>query len=130
MEQKCKCDPICCKIHDKPCCFNKKVGVSKIDSVIKYPEYYEFLPELVIWMAVCPDLDALYVLHDDIPYSLYRDKLYYNLAFLLKDNRITYIEDEAEVKRLYEEYHKKYPYDTSKIDEEIKSDFEAPEFHF
>ena len=131
MEKKCEYEPICCKIHDEPCCFNKKVGVSKIDSAIKYPEYYEFLPELVIWMAVCPDLDALYVLHDDIPYSLYRDKLYYNLAFQLKDNKITFIGDETEIKRMYEEYHAKYPCDTSEVEDDINSWYGVvSEFHF
>lgn len=130
MEQECKCEPVCCKVNDEPCCFNKKVGVSRT-SAIKYPEYYEFLPELAVWMAVCPDLDVLYVLHEDAPRcSLSGGGLNFPLAFLLKDNKITYIEDEEEVKRLYEEYHKKYPCDTKEIEEDMKSEYESPDFHF
>lgn len=129
MEQECKCEPICCKVNDEPCCFDKKVGISRT-SAIKYPEYYEILPELVLWMAVCPDLDAVYVMHDDTP-AVWRDEgLNFPLAFLLKENKITYIEDETEVKRLYEEYHKKYPCDTSETEEEMKRLYEAPDFHF
>lgn len=120
MEQGGKCEPVCCKVNDEPCCRDRKVGISRT-SAIKYPEYYEFLPELVIWSAFCPDLDAVYVMHDFIPVFSVDGKLDFSFAFLLRDNKIIYIGDEAEVKRLYEEYHKKYPCDTSEVEDEVNS---------
>ena len=129
MEKKCNCEPNCCSVHDEPCCFGRKVGCSAT-SQIKNPEYYEFLPELVLWMAVCPDLDAVYVMHDQIPVDWGND-LYFSFAFLLRDNKITYINDRVKVKKLYEEYHKRYPCDTSKIEDEMNSWNEnASDFHF
>ena len=129
MEQKCNCEPICCSVNDEPCCLDKKVGCSAT-SQIKNPEYYEFLPELVLWMAVCPDLDAVYVMHDQIPVDWGND-LYFSFAFLLRDNKITYINDRVKVKKLYEEYHKRYPCDTSKIEDEMNSWNEnTSDFHF
>ena len=81
----------------------------------------EFLLELVVWSALCPDLDAVYVMHDFIPVYNEDAELSFTFAFLLKDNKITCIKDEKEVKRLYEEYHAKYPCDTSEVEDDINS---------
>ena len=130
MEQKCSNEPICCKINDEPCCFDKKVGCSRT-SAIKYPEYYEVLPELVVWSASCPDLDAVYVMHDHPPVIYRSTELTFEFAFLLKDNKITYIKDEKKVKKMYEEYHKKYPCDTSETENMMNRWYDdAPDFHF
>ena len=130
MEYKCECEPVCCKVNTEPCCKDRKVGISRTSS-IKYPEYYEFLPELVIWMAVCPDIDTVYVMHDFVPVFEIDGELSFSFAFLLKDNKITYIEDEKEVKRLYGEYHEKYPCDTSEVEDNMNSWYGIEsEFHF
>ena len=124
------CEHTYCKLNTEPCCKDKKVGISRT-SGIKYPEYYEFLPELVVWSALCPDLDAVYVMHDFIPVYYIEAELSFTFAFLLKDNKIKYIEDEEEVKRLYEEYHAKYPCDTSEVEDDINSWYGVvSEFHF
>lgn len=125
-----RCDHTYCKVNTEPCCRNKKVGISRT-SAIKYPEYYEILPELVIWSALCPYLDAVYVVHDFLPVYNQDAKLSFNFAFLLKDNKIKHIEDEKEVKRLYEEYHEKYPCDTSEVEEMMNGWYDiVSEFHF
>lgn len=130
MEQECKCEPVCCKVNDEPCCSGRTVGISRT-SAIKYPEYYEFLPELVIWSASCPELDAVYVMHDFVPVYSDDGELDFSFAFLLRDNKITYIDDEEKVKRLYEEYHKKYPCDTSEVENNINGWYGAvSQFHF
>lgn len=130
MEKKCSCEPVCCKVNYEPCCCNKKVGISRT-SAIKYPEYYEFLPELVAWMAVCPDLDALYVMHDYIPVYNVDAELNFSFAFLLKEKKIKYTEDEKEIRKLYEEYHEKYPCDTSETEDMINGwSGTLSEFHF
>ena len=124
------CEHAYCKLNTEPCCKDKKVGISRT-SGIKYPEYYEFLPELVVWSALCPDLDAVYVMHDFIPVYNEDAELSFTFAFLLKDNKITCIKDEGEVKRLYEEYHAKYPCDTSEVEDDINSWYGVvSEFHF
>lgn len=131
-EKECNEETLCCKVHDEPCCFNKKVGCSD-SSKIKYPEYFEFLPEFVIWMTVCPDMDVLYVMHDFFPvHGLETEReLNFEFAFLLKDHKITYISDKQEVKRLYEEYHEKYPCDTSRVEDMMNSWYDdVPDFHF
>lgn len=130
MEKECNCEPVCCKINCEPCCFGRKVGTSRT-SAIKYPKYYEFLPELVIWMASCPALDAVYVMHDFIPVFYAGQELDFTFAFLLKDNRIQYIEEKEEVRRLYEEYHRRYPCDTSEVENMMNSwADDVPDFHF
>ena len=130
MEQECKCEPVCCKVNYEPCCRDWKVGISRI-SRIKYPEYYEFLPELAVWMAVCPDLDAVYVMHDFSPVDNIDAELSFTFAFLLKDNKITCIKDKKEVKRLYEEYHEKYPCDTSEVEDEMNNWYDGvSKFYF
>lgn len=124
------CEHTYCKLNTEPCCKDRKVGIPRT-SAIKYPEYYEFLPELAVWMAVCPDLDAVYVMHDFPPVVFESEKLDFTFAFRLKDNKITYIKDKEEVKSLYEEYHKKYPCDTSEAEDMMNSWYDdSPDFHF
>lgn len=130
MEQECTCEPVFCKVHEEPCCFHKKVGCSDTSS-IKYPEDSQFLIELILWMAVCPDIDVLYVLHDYPSVYWEEGELNFSYAFLLRDNKIKNFREEEEIKKLYEEYHKKYPCDTSETEDMINSWFnDVPDFHF
>ena len=132
MEKECNQEPFCCKAHTDPYCLNKKVGGSDISS-IEYPEYYQLLLKFVSWIIMCPDMDVLYVMHDFFPVSVLEvdRELYFRYGFLLKDRKITYISDKQEVKRLYEEYHAKYPCDTSKVEDMMNSWYDdVPDFHF
>ena len=70
-------------------------------------------------------------MHDFIPVYNEDAELSFTFAFLLKDNKITCIKDEKEIKRLYEEYHAKYPCDTSEVEDDINSWYGVvSEFHF
>lgn len=130
MEKECRREPLCCKVHDEPCCFNKRVGCSAI-SAIKDPCYDEYIPEFIAWLALCPDMDVLYVMHDFVPVYYEDGELYFEFAFLLKDGKFTYIDDKEEVKRLYEEYHEKYPCDTSEVEDMMNSGNDCvSDFHF
>lgn len=130
MEKECRREPLCCKVHDKPCCFGKSVGCSDI-SAIEAPCHSELFPEFLIWMSACPDMDVLYVMHDYPSVFLDGGALGFPYGFLLKDHKITYIGDSREVERLYKEYNKKYPCDTFEVEEALNGlDGDVPPFHF
>lgn len=109
-ENICKRNCACRTIYFEPCCHGRKVGHSWIASIMN-PKFYAFLTDLVIWKALCPELDALFVSHDCSPDCNDYGKLNYRFAFVIKNGRITYIKGRKKVKRLYHIYNKKYPCD-------------------
>lgn len=74
---------------------------------------------------------VLYVMHDFVPVYYEDGELYFEFAFLLNDGKFTYIDDKEEVKRLYEEYHEKYPCDTSEVEDMMNRGNDCvSDFHF
>ena len=129
-EKTCKRDCACRTIYFESCCHDGKVGFSKLASITN-PQYYAFLTDLVVWKALCPDLDALFVMHD-CPSSHYNcGRLNCRYAFVMKGDRITYVKGTKKVERLYHIYNKKYPCDTSETESRIQEWCTEPvEFHF
>lgn len=129
-EKTCKRDCACRTIYFESCCHDGKVGFSKLASITN-PQYYAFLTDLVVWKALCPDLDALFVMHDCPPSHYNCGRLNCRYAFVIKDDRITYVKGTKKVERLYHIYNKKYPCDTSETENRIQEWCTEPvEFHF
>ena len=129
-EKTCKRDCACRTIYFESCCHDGKVGFSELASITN-PQYYAFLTDLVVWKALCPDLDALFVMHD-CPSSHYNcGRLNCRYAFVMKGDRITYVKGTKKVERLYHIYNKKYPCDTGETESRIQEWCTEPvEFHF
>ena len=115
-EETCRKDHECKRIYFENCCTDKKVGFTKV-ALIRNPQYYAFLTDLVIWKAWCPDLDVLFVMHDNPSDKQKRGRMNFRYAFMIRGNRITYIKEAEEVERLYHIYNKEYPCDTGRDDE-------------
>lgn len=112
-----------------PCCFDRCIGHSGNTS--KYPEPIDILRDFLDWMLTCPVTDAVYIMHDWYPSGT--EGLNFEMAVQGKENYIWVTKDEREVKRLYQEYNKKYPCDTSEIEENLifQDWLELPaDFHF
>lgn len=129
-ENICKRDCACRMIYFESCCHDGKVGVSKLASVTN-PQYYAFLTDLIVWKALCPDLDALFVMHDCPPNHYNCGKLDYRYAIVIRDDRITYVKGAKKAERLYHIYNEKYPCDTRETESRIHEWCTEPvDFHF
>ena len=107
-EKTCKRDCACRTIYFESCCRDRKVGYSWVASILN-PKYYAFLTDLVVWKALCPEMDVLFVSHDSSPECSDNCKLDYRFAFVIRDDKITYVKDREEVEKLYQIYNEKYP---------------------
>jgi len=114
LEKTCKNCGVCKEIYFEPCCRGNVVGFSKV-ACAQNPAYGEILMDLVLWMTHCPNLEAVYIIHSFSPYNGDCSILNYECAFLIKEGRITFVEDKKEVERLYLEYDEKYPCGTKEM---------------
>lgn len=91
----------------------------------KYPNFYDFLFDVVKFVLICPHTDTLIVMFDYTPMSNEPELDFrYSIGVLVKDNKITVVGDDA--KSLYKEYNKKYP----TCDRQIEKSISEPEENF
>lgn len=110
------CDCYC--FSQKPC-FNNRPDWNCWSS--KYPEFIDFLFDIVKWMQVCDIIDALVVMFQYTP-TFYEPKLSfsYSTAIQISGKKITVVKD---ARKWYGLYNRKYPTSDREIEESINMDF-------
>lgn len=85
----------------------------------KWPNFFDLITDVIQWMMVCKHMDALVVMFE---YPPLENELYLDFNFctglLIKDNHILIISD-LKVRKLYEEYNKRYPTNDREIESTI-----------
>ena len=86
----------------------------------KWPNFYDLITDVVKWINVCQNMDALVVMFEFPPNESYLPqwclRFDYCTGFLIKNNHITVL-DSSKVKTLYEEYNEKYPTNDREIED-------------
>lgn len=136
-------NPLCCVrgICVKPCeskpdintyclrgipCMNNRPDRNCLS--VEYPEFDDFLFDVVKFVRHCPHTDTFIVMFCFLPGKEglgFKDVL---AAVLVKDKKITFISDSDEIKELYEDYNEKYP--TADRDVEKTISYYNAGFHF
>ena len=87
---------------------------------ISDPSFGDFLFSVVDFVINCPNTNTLIVMFDFTPNSYECELNFkYATAVLVKDIKITFLNDADEIKNLYEEYNAKYPTEESMVLREI-----------
>lgn len=95
----------------------------------KYPNFYDFIFNVVKFIWICPHTDTLIVMFDYTPMSNEPELDFrYSIGVLVKNNKITVVGDDA--KSLYKEYNKKYPTNDRQIEKSISEPEENFYFRF
>ena len=109
------CLPSCNSYGKEWWCKEKVIGYT--GTGYKYPDIMEILGDLLEWYCSCPNLDAVFVMHDYYPDDV--EHLNFEYAFHIKD-RVIKMTGSYEAEKLYKEYHKKYPIDLKEVEEWIE----------
>jgi len=86
---------------------------------IEYPEFDDFLFDVVKFVHHCPHTDTFIVMFRFLPHEEGLDFKDVLAAVLVKDKKITFISDSDEIKKIYEDYNKKYPTADREVEETI-----------
>lgn len=115
--------------HEIPC-LNKRPDCNCYSA--KYPDFWDFLSDTVKFVKNCPHTETFIIMLDFIP-SSYEKELHFDytlVAVLIEGTKITFVNDSYEIKRLYEEYNKKYPTEDREIEDVISDPDENFYFKF
>lgn len=86
----------------------------------KWPNFYNLITDVVKWVNVCQNMDALVVMFEFLPNTSYKPEgcLCFDCCtgLLIKNNHITVL-DKSKIKTMYEEYNEKYPTNDREIED-------------
>lgn len=109
-----ECSSSCTNKEVKTYCFNTPCSNGHLNYngwSGKYPEFTDFLFDVVNWIKECSHTNMFIVMFDFTPNEHERelDFRFVVVAVLVKGTKITFITEAAEIERVYEEYNTRYP---------------------